>query len=75
MGDPSLLLCPCLTTAAFHISEGLLWSPGLFLGEEARSGESDLALQGQGLLWCGTVFWAAKAMPRNVPVYEKEKES
>lgn len=55
MGDLSLLLCPCLTTAAFHISEELLGSPGLFLREEAWSGESELALKGQGLLWCEIV--------------------
>lgn len=47
VGDLFLLLCKCLTTACLHISEELLWSPSLFLGEEVWSSEPNtkLALQ------------------------------
>lgn len=47
MGGLFLLLCKCLTTVCLHVSEELLWSLSLFLGEEVWSGESNakLALQ------------------------------
>ena len=44
VGDLFLLLCKCLTTACLHVSEELLWSPSLFLGEEVRSSESNTKL-------------------------------
>lgn len=45
--DLFLLLCKCLTTACLHDTEELVWSPGLFLGEEEWSRElsTELALQ------------------------------